>query len=154
MVMINTKNMELGRPVDKLSQRWEGPFKVIKTSSHAVTVNLPANMKIFPTFHVSLVKHRPTEKFAGQEDTDLHVNEGRVIIRTDDHKDVVEWQFERILDYGKADNGRWQYLVQWRGHPPSWQPAGDLRGCDDAIWQFHDAHPELPGPPAWVRRRR
>lgn len=152
--MVNTKNMDLGRPVDKLSQRWEGPFQVVKCSSHAVTLRLPANMKISPTFHVSMVRHRPAEKFAGQEDSDLSMNKGRVIVRTDGHDDVVEWEFERILDYGKADNGRWQYRVQWRGHPPSWQPAGDLRGCDDAIWSFHDAHPELPGPPSWVRRRR
>lgn len=67
----------------------------------------------------------------------------------------MEYRFEGILDYGKADNGRWQYLVKWEDHQePTWQPATDLRGCDDAIWAFHDAHPEAPGPPSWVRRRR
>ena len=77
-----------------------------------------------------------------------------MVTRTDDGDDVVEWKFEDILDYGKANNGKWQYLVKWEGHDtPTWQPATDLRGCDDAIWKFHDTHPEYPGPPAWVKKR-
>jgi uncharacterized protein (DUF427 family) len=87
-------------------------------------------------------------------DEDLHANNGKVIERTDKHQNVVEWKFDEILDFGKAEDGRWQYLVQWRGHPASWQLATDLKGCDDAIWKFHDAHPEVGGPPQWVRRRR
>ena len=73
----------------------------------------------------------------GQERTqqDVRANRGRTITRTDDGDEVVEWRFEEILDYGKADNGRWQYFVKWegKGHALTWQPATDLRGCDDAI---------------------
>jgi Integrase zinc binding domain/Integrase core domain len=154
-VMVSTEHMVLGRPVPKLSQRWDGPFKVIEVSSQDVTVRLPGNMKaMHPTFHVKKVFRRK-EGFPGQRDADmdLRVNEGRVITRTDEHEEVVEWEFDEILDYGQADNKRWQYYVGWKGHAPTWQPVGDLRGCDDAIWKFHDAHPELPGPPSWVKRR-
>ena len=116
-------------------------------------------MRIFNTFHVSMV--RPYRRdgrngIRGQEqcDTDVRANHGREIMRTDGGQEVQEWRFKSLLDCGKADNGRWQYLVEWDGHDPTWQPATDLRGCDDAIWAYHDAHPEAPGPPAWVRRRR
>jgi hypothetical protein len=155
-VMLNMKNYKTGRPTQKLEPRWEGPFQVTKTSSHAVTLRLPANMKIFNTFHVSMVRPYRKKGIPGQEQThdDVRANRGRTVTRTDDGDDVVEWRFEDILDYGKADNGRWQYLVKWEGYDtPTWQPATDLRGCDDAIWRFHDAHPDHPGPPAWVKKR-
>ncbi|KAK4148414.1 hypothetical protein C8A00DRAFT_19749 [Chaetomidium leptoderma] len=88
-----------------------------------------------------------------QAQSEVHANRGRVVTRTDDGVESQEWRFERILDCGKADNGRWQYLVKWDGYEePTWQPATDLRGCDDAIWEFHDSHPEAPGPPSWVPR--
>ncbi|KAH6614537.1 hypothetical protein B0J18DRAFT_353980, partial [Chaetomium sp. MPI-SDFR-AT-0129] len=75
----------------------------------------------------------------------------KAVTRTDEEEDVVQRKFEKILDYyGKGDNGRWQYLVKWVGHAPSWQLATDLRGCDDAIWEFHNSHPDSPGPPYWV----
>ncbi|KAI0994504.1 hypothetical protein K3495_g13678, partial [Podosphaera aphanis] len=70
-VIVNTQNMQLGRPVSKLSPKWEGPFKVVKSSSHAVTLKLPQNMKITPTFHVSLIQPFPMERFPGQKDEDV-----------------------------------------------------------------------------------
>jgi hypothetical protein len=159
-VMLNMKNYKTGRPAQKLDVRWEGPFEVTKTSSHAVTLRLPTNMKIFNTFHVSMVRpHRggaPGVGLPGQDATqqDVRANRGRVVVRNDDDEETEEWEFESILDCGKADNGRWQYLVKWVGYEPSWQPATDLRGCDDAIWDFHKAHPDKPGPPAWVSRKK
>jgi hypothetical protein len=46
------------------------------------------------------------------------------------------------------------YKIDWVDYEPTWQPAGDLKGCDDAIWDFHDARPDLPGPPAWCKKRK
>lgn len=155
-VMLDMRNYKTGRPAAKLDIRWEGPFEVTKASSHAVTLKLPANMKIFNTFHVSRVRpYRGDSGIPGQEHTNREVraNRGREVVRTDDEQEAIEWRFEAILDYGKADNGRWQYLVKWAGYDePTWQPATDLKGCDDAIWRFHNEHPEAPGPPQWVRR--
>jgi len=44
-------------------------------------------------------------------------------------------------------------LVKWRYHDATWQPAKDLKGQDQALWKFHDANPEKPGPPRWLKRR-
>jgi hypothetical protein len=159
LVMLDTANMQTGRPMSKLAPRWEGPFKVTKASSHAVTLQLPKNMRVFNTFHVSLVRPPRGQGIPGQDqtNTDIQANQGRVMIRSDDNEDppVVEWEFEKILDYAKLDNGRWHYLVQWAApHEPSWQPAKNLQGCDDAIWAFHDSHPEAARPPSWVKKRK
>jgi hypothetical protein len=155
LVMLDMENYKTGRPAKKLEPRWEGPFRVTKASSHAVTLHLPANMRVFNTFHVSRVRpYRGNQGLRGQEPDDLPANHGREVVRTDDGVEAIEWRFKELLDYGKADNGRWQYLVEWEGHAPTWQPATDLRGCDEAIWRFHDAHLDKPGPPAWVGRRR
>jgi hypothetical protein len=103
-VMLDTKNMATGRPAAKLTPRWEGPFVVTKASSHAVTLALPDNFKVKNTFHVSLVKRWTEGGIEGQKETiqDVRANQGRVITRPDDHVEAMEWQFNKILDYGKA----------------------------------------------------
>lgn len=126
---------------------------MIKTSPNTVTVKLPRNMKIFPTFHTSMVKPRDMERAPGQEDEDLLANDGRIVVRTDNNEEIVKWEFKEILNYGQAENGRWIYEIEWKDGTRSWQPARDLEGCDDIIWKFHDEHPRLPGPPRWVKRR-
>jgi transposase InsO family protein len=157
LVMLHTGNLKTGRPTEKLAPRWEGPFRVLKASSHAVTLALPQNMKIKNTFHVKLVRRWEQEGMPGQElaEQEVRANRGRIMSRTDDFQEVEEWEFEDILDYGKSENGRWHYQIKWKDYEePTWQPATDLKGCDERIWQFHDAHPDLPPPPQWVRRRK
>jgi hypothetical protein len=32
-----------------------------------------------------------------------------------------EWRFEKVMDFRKANNGRWQYMVKWEGYDePTW----------------------------------
>jgi transposase InsO family protein len=154
-VMLDMRNLRTGRPMEKLAPKWEGPFRVVRCGSHTVTLALPANMKVSNTFHVQLVRPHVAEGMPGQEAaaTDVRANRGREVTRTDAFEEAVEWRFDRILDCGKADNGRWQYLVKWEGYEgPTWQPASDLKGCDDALEEFHRDHPDRPRPPAGVRR--
>ncbi|KAL2129275.1 hypothetical protein VTI74DRAFT_7986 [Chaetomium olivicolor] len=110
-VMLNMENVKTERPSQKLEPKWEGPFEVIKASSHTVTLRLPANTKIFNTLHVSKVRpYRGNEDIRGQEHTQRNVraNRGSVVTRTDDGEEIQEWGLEAILDYGKADSGKWQ----------------------------------------------
>ena len=51
--MLDISNINIGRPIDKLSLKWEGPFCITKASSYAVTLALLVNIKIFNTFYVS-----------------------------------------------------------------------------------------------------
>lgn len=102
-VWINTRNIKSGRPSEKLADKWMGPYKVTKVYPRAVAVELPADMQIFPVFHVALVK--PTsEPYPGQaaanEEFDAWA-EGAVITnpdRVDGEEEEREWVFEKILN--------------------------------------------------------
>lgn len=157
-VLLDTRNLTTGRPSEKLAPRWEGPFEILKASSHAVQLNLPANMKVNNTFHVTLIRRwDPGAGIPGQQATEQNVkaNQGRQMVRTDGFTEEQQYEFEEILDYGQAENGRWNYLVQWVGHAdPTWQPASDLKGCDDDLWKFHEANPHKGKPPAWLKKKK
>lgn len=153
--MLDTRNLSTGRPSEKLAPRWEGPFEVVKSSSHAVKLDLPANMKVNNVFHVQLVRRWEAEGIPGQEasEPNVNANRGRVMVRTDGFQEEQQYEFDNVLDYGKAENGRSQYLVKWTGYEePSWQPVSDLKGCPDVLWAFHEAHPDKGKPPPWLKR--
>jgi hypothetical protein len=42
------------------------PFKIIKAFGNAYTLNLPAYIKIHPTFHVFLLRKNPADPLPGQ----------------------------------------------------------------------------------------
>jgi hypothetical protein len=112
-------------------------------------------MAIFPTFYVSYVKHIHYKGLEGQDQAadDIGAHHGKLVTHTDDGEDIVKSGFECILDFGKADNGWWQYLVKWIGYDrPTWQPATDLHKYKDDIWKFHYDYAELPRLPSWVSR--
>lgn len=37
------------------------------------------------------------------------------MVRTDGFEEDEQYQFEKILDYGQAENNRRNYLVKWAG---------------------------------------
>jgi hypothetical protein len=155
-VILNRMHYKTCQQMYKLELRWERPFEVLKASLHAVTLRLPANIKIFNTCYISMVKTYNGNGVPGQSKTndDVRAHRGRKVIGTDEGVETEEWRFEKVLDFGKANNGRWQYLVKWEGYNElTCQPGGDLCGCDDTIWEFHDTNPNKPRPLAWVTRR-
>lgn len=50
-VWLNTGNVKTRRPNKKLDDRQMGPFKVVKTYTHATVLSLPKDMRVFPVFH-------------------------------------------------------------------------------------------------------
>ncbi|MBW0549446.1 hypothetical protein O181_089161 [Austropuccinia psidii MF-1] len=57
-VWLASKNIKTTRPTKKLSERWLGPFEVLKKiGSHAYHLKLPQQWKsVHPVFHVSLIE--------------------------------------------------------------------------------------------------
>ncbi|KJK73746.1 hypothetical protein H634G_10981 [Metarhizium anisopliae BRIP 53293] len=121
---------------------------------------LPDRIRIFPVFHNSLLRPVSTDEdgnrigLPGQ--SEINENEsrnirGRILERDDETEEVIEkWLFDSILDCRNKDG--LQYLVKWKYHAPSWQPASDLKGQDDTLLEFHREHPDKPGPATWVKK--
>lgn len=154
-VFVSTKNMKTNRPKKKLDDKYVGPYTVLKVYKRAVMVRLPPEVKIFPVFHNSLLLAAPEGcPRPGQtqiNEDEARKNRGRVLARDDDTDEIVEkWQFENILDSRNQQDGLF-YKIQWKDHPPSWQPAADLKGCEQWLWEYHTAHPRKPGPPQWMK---
>lgn len=153
-VYVNVKNLRTNRPARKLDDKWVGPFAIAKVYRRACFLTLPSTMKVFPVFHTSLLRPapsgRPRPGQAAINEAERLRTRGRVWERDDDTlEDVARWEFESILDCHNQDG--LHYQIKWRDHAPSWQPAIDLKGCDDALIQFHAENPDKPGPPAWFR---
>ncbi|MBW0569940.1 hypothetical protein O181_109655 [Austropuccinia psidii MF-1] len=58
MVWLSSNNIKSTRPTKKLSERWLGPFQILKkVSTHAYHLKLPSQWKsIHPVFHISLLE--------------------------------------------------------------------------------------------------
>ncbi|MBW0510611.1 hypothetical protein O181_050326 [Austropuccinia psidii MF-1] len=58
MVWLSSKNIKSTRPTEKLSERWLGPFPILKKfSTHAYHLNLPSQWEsIHPVFHIALLE--------------------------------------------------------------------------------------------------
>ncbi|MBW0474414.1 hypothetical protein O181_014129 [Austropuccinia psidii MF-1] len=58
MVWLSSKNVKSTRPTKTISERWLGPFPILrKVSTHAYHLKLPSQWKsIHPVFHISLLE--------------------------------------------------------------------------------------------------
>src|SRR5690606_8079316 len=57
LVMVDSRNMKSKRPSKKLDHKKIGPFKIIKlVGKRACRVQLPGQIKVHPTFHVSMLE--------------------------------------------------------------------------------------------------
>ncbi|XP_004300989.1 PREDICTED: uncharacterized protein LOC101299196 [Fragaria vesca subsp. vesca] len=105
------------RPSQKLAPHFYGPFQVeAKISKVAYKLTLPANCKLHPIFHVSLLKKR--------------VGSGTPVAATlpqFDTKGLIDWQPNRVLDMAvvtKRKRAVTKWLVAWKGLP-----------LEDATWE-------------------
>ncbi|MBW0492437.1 hypothetical protein O181_032152 [Austropuccinia psidii MF-1] len=64
MVWLSSKNINPTRPTKTLSERWLGPFPILKkVSTNAYHLNLPSQWNsIHPVFHISLLEPVKTSK--------------------------------------------------------------------------------------------
>jgi transposase InsO family protein len=153
-VYVDTRNMKTNRPMKKGDDKWAGPYKITRVYPRACAVELPEGLRIFPVFHNSLLRPKASVKgLPGQDQINQAESKnirGRILERDDETNEVVaKWEFEKLLDCHNEDG--LHYLVKWKHHPPSWQPAKDLKGQNEVLIAFHTANPGKPGPPSWVR---
>ncbi|KAI2661335.1 Transposon Tf2-6 polyprotein [Labeo rohita] len=142
-VWLSTRDLRLRQPCRKLSPRYVGPFKIIKQITPvSFRLDLPAEYRVSPTFHVSLFK--PAGNPEGVEDLDETAPQGPppVVIGGEE-----VYRVNTLLD-SRRRRGQLQYLVDWEDYGPeerSWVAAGDILD-PSLITDFHTNHPDRPGP--------
>ncbi|MBW0512652.1 hypothetical protein O181_052367 [Austropuccinia psidii MF-1] len=64
MVWLSSKNIKANRPTKEFSERWLGPFPILKKfSTHAYHLKFPSQLKsVHPVFHISLLEPVKTSK--------------------------------------------------------------------------------------------
>jgi hypothetical protein len=143
LVMLSTlnrrreyKNGEDSR-VAKFMPRYDGPYVVINTNENAstVTLDIPNQPNIFPTFHTSLVKPF--------KDNDNIKFPSRTLDKPGpiDVDGQEEYFVDKIMDHKKIGKG-YRYLVRWRGYGPGddrWIRGADLEDniALDEYWAHH-----------------
>ncbi|KAL0186168.1 hypothetical protein M9458_017838, partial [Cirrhinus mrigala] len=152
-VWLSTRDLRLRLrlPCKKLCPRYVGPFKIIKQITPvSFRLDLPAEYRISPTFHVSLFK--PAGAPEGVENLDETTPQGPPPIIVDGEE---VYRVNTILD-SRRWRGHLQYLADWEGFGPeerSWVAAGDI--LDPSLTtEFHAHHPDRPAPRGRGRPRR
>ena len=125
-VYLKSKNVETGRPSNKLDHKMLGPFQILeKIGTQAYKLRLTPRFRLLhPTHHVSALElhygDAPTEDGAPGP------------IEIDDH---VEYEIERILSH-RGEKTK-SYLVKWRGYDDveaTWEPQSaveDTQALDE-----------------------
>ncbi|MBW0539095.1 hypothetical protein O181_078810 [Austropuccinia psidii MF-1] len=106
-VWLDSKKIKTTRPTKKLSERWLGPFEVIKKiGSHAYHLKFPQQWQsVHPVFHVSLLEPVKKSTLPNQH----QLKPPQVLLEK-----LQEWEVAQVLD-SKLKRGRLWYLVEWKG---------------------------------------
>ena len=131
LVILSTKDLKyqmVGRRIEKLTERFVGPYRVKKiVSSNAIELELLSTVKIHPVVNVSRVR-KYVGQVEGQKKEPLPV-----IIEGEE-----EWEVERILNKRRI-RGKDKFLVRWKGftaESDTWEGRENLKNAQDAIEEF------------------
>ncbi|MBW0498907.1 hypothetical protein O181_038622 [Austropuccinia psidii MF-1] len=105
-VWLSQKNINTKRPTKKLSERWLGPFEVLKNiGRHAYDLKLPQQWKsVHLVFQVSLL-----EPVNQSNSTNVHqFPPPPVLVEEQD-----EWEVAQVLD-SNSNRGKLWYLLEWK----------------------------------------
>jgi len=104
-----------------------------KKLSDTYKLELPENLRVHPTFHVSLLKlvscdaSRPNQEHHSRPPPDLVHNE-------------LEFEVEAMLKSRQLRGRERKYLVKWKGYHPieaSWVNESNMEHAQKAIEEFH-----------------
>jgi len=147
MVYLNTRNLRTQRPAKKLDWKFIGPYKIKrKLNPYAYELQLPPEMKIHPTFHVSLLqplKHEPVGRQVRPPPPVIIENEeGPYFV---DSIDDMKWN---------TRSTRFELLIKWEGYETrTWEPYDQIKAdAPKLVKEFHHDHPTRPPPAKWQRQ--
>jgi hypothetical protein len=144
LVWLDTRNVRTKHPCKKLDYKSEGPFEVIKAvGRRSYKLKLPASMKIFDTFHTSLLRAAANDPLPGQRAP----SPPPVIIEREG-KSSLEYELDAVED-SRRIRKKLHYTVRWSNGEITDEPWSNvLPGSEVAVALFHKNNPLKPGPPA------
>ncbi len=133
-VWLEGKNLKLGYEHQKLAPKRVGPFIITEVLGPLTyRLQLPAQWKIHPVFHASLLSAYHENEVHGpnypQPPPDL-IN------------DEEEYEVEAILSHRKRF-GVMRYLVKWKGYSSaenSWEPESHLHNAPEILAKYKRRH--------------
>jgi hypothetical protein len=142
-VLLSMKNtnapVDRNRPTKKLTSRFAGPYTIVKViSSTAYKLDLPADMKIYPVFHFSLLK-----PYQASPSEFLRPTPPPAIALPDTEHE--EYEVETILDK-RILRTKPQYLIKWLGYPlhdATWEPLENLKNAMTKVKEFEETRTSL-----------
>jgi hypothetical protein len=124
--------------VAKFMPWFDGPYTVVSANpeSSTYTLDLPDHTNIYPTFHVSELKHHVPNNAELYPSRELQ-RPSPIVTQSGSE----EWEIDTILDQRKRGRG-YQYLVQWRGYGPEadvWVSRNELEDMP-ALKEYTNSH--------------
>ena len=121
--------------MNKLMKKFIGPFEVIKkVGAISDKLRLPAQMRNFPVFHVSLLK-----RYHGDPSRQPTSNQQEEIEGENFFKVEKVQPGDRKRPSKAKKKSRRFFLIRWEAYPPSkdsWEPEENLRECKDALTAY------------------
>lgn len=148
-VYVTSKNWRTDRPGRKLSDQASGPYRIVRKVGNAYELELPDSIRVHPVFAPEKLRLAArTEPLPGQV-----VDPPPPIVVNEEQ----EWEVDEILA-ARERYRKLQYRVKWLGQGDEvdgmWYPARNFKNAPEKLLQFHNSHPEAPGPPkrlnAWA----
>jgi hypothetical protein len=139
-VWVDTRHWKTDRPSHKLSDKWDGPRKVLEKVGTSWRIELPEHIKLHPVFHSSRLRKHIDNPLPGQ------VMEEPVKYNVLPEQD--EWEVKELLG-SKTAKGDLFYRASWIGadEDPEYWPASDFMYAPHKIKEFHLKNPTAKGPP-------
>ena len=133
MAWLNARNLATERLSKKLSNKFKGPFRVIRTiSTHASKLEIPEDWRHHDVFGNYLLHLAATDSLPGQVSLTLFP-----VIFTEG---VKEFEVEAIIN-SQMHWGHLEFLVQWvRYDRPTYQPFNDVKDATEALNNYFQRH--------------
>jgi len=132
LVLLSMKDLKYqmtGRRIEKLMERFVGPYKIKSiVSTNAIELELPSTVKIHPVVNVSRVR-----RYTGQVEGQKKEKPQPVIIEREE-----EWEVEKIMNKRQVQ-GRDKYLVWWKGctaEEDTWESKENLKNASNLVEEF------------------